>query len=480
MAKTAKKDSTLTLEEKLEQALVPNTEYPYKVPDNWCWGYLTSSFAECKDSFRKPINADERSGRAGSIPYYGATGQVGWIDDYLTDEELVLLGEDGAPFLDKAKNKAYIISGKAWVNNHAHILKSRFGHVGNVYLLHYLNIFDFTGYVSGTTRLKLTQSSMDTIPVPIAPFSEQQRIVDRIESLFAKLDEAKEKAQAVIDGYENRKAAILHKAFTGELTEGWRKKHKFSSEEFFYSIQQHLSAIKKKKQKKVQNSLKDRLKKKIPKEWLLVDLDSISKQITDGEHNTPKRVESYCGYYLLSARNIHDDALRLDNVDYIDGVEYSIISKRCNPIRGDILLSCSGSVGRCCVVCDDNNYCMVRSAAMISQYGCNSRFIMYMIQSDGIQEQIRLLSKQTAQANLFLGAIASLMIPLPSIEEQNELVERLDTLLFKMQQSKEIAEQAIDQINTLKKVILARAFRGELGTNDPKDESAVELLKSIL
>jgi type I restriction enzyme S subunit len=103
-----------------------------------------------------------------------------------------------------------------------------------------------------------------------------------------------------------------------------------------------------------------------------------------------------------------------------------------------------------------------------------------MIQSDGIQEQIRLLSKQTAQANLFLGAIASLMIPLPSIEEQNELVERLDTLLFKMQQSKEIAEQAIDQINTLKKVILARAFRGELGTNDPKDESAVELLKSIL
>lgn len=225
MARTAKKEKALTPEEKLAQALVPDVEQPYRVPENWCWGYLTASFAECKDSYRKPINATERAGRIGSIPYYGATGQVGWIDDYLTDEELVLLGEDGAPFLDLNKDKAYLILGKAWVNNHAHILKSFFGHAGNLYLLHYLNAFNYTGYVNGTTRLKLTQSSMDTIPVPIAPLAEQQRIVDRIESLFVKLDEAKEKAQAVVDGFEDRRAAILHKAFTGELTAEWRKEN---------------------------------------------------------------------------------------------------------------------------------------------------------------------------------------------------------------------------------------------------------------
>ena len=114
-----------------------------------------------------------------------------------------MLGEDGAPFLDMDKNKAYIISGKAWVNNHAHILKSRFGHYGNEYLMHYLNTFNYKGYVNGTTRLKLTQSSMATMPVPIPPENEQQRIVDRIESFFAKLDEAKEKAQAVVDGFED-------------------------------------------------------------------------------------------------------------------------------------------------------------------------------------------------------------------------------------------------------------------------------------
>ena len=95
MARTAKKETALTAEEKLAQALVPEAEQPYRVPANWCWVYLTKGFADCKDSYRKPINATERADRIGDIPYYGATGQVGWIDDYLTDEELVLLGEDG-------------------------------------------------------------------------------------------------------------------------------------------------------------------------------------------------------------------------------------------------------------------------------------------------------------------------------------------------------------------------------------------------
>lgn len=220
----AKKEAALTPEERLQAALVPDWEWPYKLPGNWCWTYLTKA-AECLDNFRKPINATERAGRNGNVPYYGATGQVGWIDDFLTDEDLVLLGEDGAPFLDLIKDKAYLITGKAWVNNHAHILRSLFGDTGNRYLLHYLNSFNYAGYVNGTTRLKLTRASMDTIPIPLPPLAEQQRIVDRIESLFAKLDEAKEKAQAVVDSFETRKAAILHKAFTGELTAKWREEH---------------------------------------------------------------------------------------------------------------------------------------------------------------------------------------------------------------------------------------------------------------
>jgi type I restriction enzyme S subunit len=126
------------------------------------WGtYYLEDVCEVLDRLRKPINSKERDKRIEGkkeselFPYYGATGQVGFIDDYLTDGEFVLIGEDGAPFLDFSKDIAYLIKGKTWVNNHAHILNSYFD---NKYLLHYLNQFNFYGYVSGTTRLKLTQS----------------------------------------------------------------------------------------------------------------------------------------------------------------------------------------------------------------------------------------------------------------------------------------------------------------------------------
>lgn len=225
-----KKKTALTIEERLQQALVPAEEQPYEVPENWVWVRLIGNVNSCLDGYRKPINSSERAKRVGKVPYYGATGQVGWIDDYLTNEHLVLLGEDGAPFLDLLKDKAYIIFGEAWVNNHAHILKSYFGEIGNVFLMHYLNMVDYKDYVKGTTRLKLTQGSMQLMPFPLPPFSEQQRIVERIEELFAKLDEAKERLQEVADSFAVRKAAILHKAFTGELTKQWRLENGVSDE----------------------------------------------------------------------------------------------------------------------------------------------------------------------------------------------------------------------------------------------------------
>lgn len=95
------KKKVKTEEELLQDALVPVEEQPYEIPSHWQWVRLVPGLAECLDKYRKPINAKERETRKGDIPYYGATGQVGWIDDYLTDEELVLLGEDGAPFLSR-------------------------------------------------------------------------------------------------------------------------------------------------------------------------------------------------------------------------------------------------------------------------------------------------------------------------------------------------------------------------------------------
>src|SRR6476620_3803394 len=128
------------------------------LPANWAITEL-GDVVDILDCQRVPVNAEERENRKGVIPYYGATGQVGWIDDYLFNEEVILLGEDGAPFLDSTKPKAYLVSGKSWVNNHAHVLRGRSGLL-NHFLLHQLNAIDYHQYVSGSTRLKLPQAPM--------------------------------------------------------------------------------------------------------------------------------------------------------------------------------------------------------------------------------------------------------------------------------------------------------------------------------
>lgn len=440
----AKKEAALTPEERLQAALVPDWEWPYKLPENWCWTYLTKA-AECLDNFRKPINATERAGRNGNVPYYGATGQVGWIDDFLTDEDLVLLGEDGAPFLDLIKDKAYLITGKAWVNNHAHILRSLFGDTGNRYLLHYLNSFNYAGYVNGTTRLKLTRASMDTIPIPLPPLAEQQRIVDRIESLFAKLDEAKEKAQAVVDSFETRKAAILHKAFTGELTAKWREEHGVRMES-----------------------------------W---EKKSVGELCISLKYGTAKKSDASGNVVVLRMGNLQQGEIDWSDLAYSndpDDIE------RYKLFPGDVLFNRTNSaalVGKTAIYRGEypaiyagylikldydhdkiiGDYLNYTLNTLDAKKYCNS------VKTDGVN-----------QSNINAKKIGAYSFNVPSIPEQEKIVSAIQKLLSKEQQTKEAAEIVLDQIELMKKSILARAFRGELGTNDPSEESAVELLRQVI
>ena len=190
------------------------------LPAGWIVLHL-EDVVDILDSQRVPVNATDRESRQGEVPYYGATGQVGWIDDYLFDEELVLLGEDGAPFLEPTKQKAYIIHGKSWVNNHAHVLRARNG-IPNAYMKYYLDIVDYHRFVSGTTRLKLNQSTMRQIPVPIAPPNQQKRIVAEIEKQFSRLDEAVAALKRIQANLKRYKASVLKAAVEGKLTEQWR------------------------------------------------------------------------------------------------------------------------------------------------------------------------------------------------------------------------------------------------------------------
>lgn len=443
MARGKKKES-LKPEERLQVALVPESEQLYKVPRNWCWTYLTKGAAECLDSFRKPINASERAKREGDIPYYGATGQVGWIDDFLTNEQLVLVGEDGAPFLDLIKDKAYIIEGKAWVNNHAHILRSCFGNVGNLFLMHYLNIFNYHDFVNGTTRLKLTQGSMDTMPVPIPPLSEQRRIVDRIESLFAKLDEAKQKAQDALDSFETRKAAILHKAFTGEFTAQWRKEHGVGMES-----------------------------------WENVSVSEICHSL---KYGTAKKSSTEGTVVVIRMGNLQDGEISWDDLAYSNDEEDI---EKYKLVPGDVLFNRTNSpalVGKTSIY--RGEYPAIYAGYLIKLDYDHSRvigdYLNYSLNTVSAKEYCNSVKTDGVnQSNINAKKIGAYRFDMPKINEQSEIVRILDDLLAKERQAKEAAEGVLEQIDLIKKAILARAFRGELGTNDPSEESAVELVKRI-
>lgn len=423
----AKKKQDLTPEERLAAALVPKEEWPYALPDGWKWVRLLGGAATCMDNKRKPVNSKERANRIGEIPYYGATGQVGWIDEYLTNEELILLGEDGAPFLDILKTKAYIINGKSWVNNHAHILKSFMGHIGNLYLMYYLNNFDYRKYVSGTTRLKLTQGKMKNIPVPYPPLSEQRRLVARIESLFAKLDAAKEKVQSVLDSHETRKAALLHAAFAGKLTAKWRE----------------------------EQGLPEKIYKTVP-------LDQVCDSIFDGDHMPPPKSNS--GIPFLVIANVNKGKLNFTGTRFVPQGYYESLTDTRKPRNGDVLYTLVGTYGIPVLVDTDEKFCFQRHMALLkpNKSSILQKYLWYTLQEKDFYQQATKIAKGTAQLTVPIKGLRQLTISLPSLPEQQEIVRILDRLLAREQRARQAAEETLAAIDRMKQSILARAFRGEL------------------
>ena len=187
--------------------------------------------------------------------------------------------------------------------------------------------------------------------------------------------------------------------------------------------------------------------------WQLQSFDRLTELITDGEHATPKRVEH--GIYLLSARNVLNHALQLDDVDYIDQEEYDRIAKRVVPRAGDVLISCSGTVGRCCSVPQGIKFQMVRSAALLRFKDCiNPVFAEYMITSDFLQDQINSSKTASSQANLFQGKIAKLKGFVPPIELQNEFL----SFVKQVEKSKIAVQKALDESQTLFDSLMQKYF----------------------
>ena len=224
MAK-AKKATALTLEERLEQALVPKAEQPYPVPENWCWTRI-KCVADIVTGGTPSKNNPKFYG--GNFPFFKPTDLDAGRHMYNASE---YLSEEGKYEVRRipANSTAVCCIGTIGKCGYFDVegttnqqINSAIPKINTLYFYYFCNTNDFIyqllAKASATTISIVNKSKMENCIFPLAPFPEQQRIVNRIESLFAKLDEAKEKAQAALDSFETRKAAILHKAFTGKLT----------------------------------------------------------------------------------------------------------------------------------------------------------------------------------------------------------------------------------------------------------------------
>lgn len=223
----------------------------------------------------------------------------------------------------------------------------------------------------------------------------------------------------------------------------------------------------------------------IPDDWEVLSLSEISKRITDGEHLTPRRSNS--GYYLLSARNILNGRINLLEVDYVGEIEYRRIRQRCNPEAGDVLISCSGTIGRVAIVPKGLECVMVRSAALIKPDAekLSGLYAQYFLQFSAGQKQIFASLNQGAQANLFLNHIQGLRVALPPTKAEQEaiaealsdtdaFIESLEQLIAKKRQIKQGAmQELLTGKRRIPKFVIKNGYKHAEAGTIPEDWSSI-------
>ena len=180
--------------------------------------------AKIHNGARKPISLKERNKIQGNIPYYGATGVVDYVNGYTHKGRFLLVGEDGANLLSKAKDLAYIVEGEIWVNNHAHVLKE-YENYSLDFIKIAINSLNLSNWVTGTAQPKLTKKALESLPIPKFTFAEQTEIVRRVEALFALADQIEQQSHAAAERVALLTRSVLAKAFRGELSAQWRCEH---------------------------------------------------------------------------------------------------------------------------------------------------------------------------------------------------------------------------------------------------------------
>lgn len=452
-----KKQIELTIEEKLQNALVPKEEQPYKIPSNWCWIRL-ENIAEWGSGGTPSRKRKEYYN--GNIPWI-KTGELnnGYI--FNSEEKITELG------LKNSSAKLYPINtviiamygatiGKVGIlsieatTNQACACAIVYKNILFKYVFHYL-IYQKEAFINkskGGAQPNLSQEIIKKHEIPLPPIKEQQRIVNRIESLFAKLDRAKELIENTLAQFEQNKMAILHKAFTGELTAKWRIENNIDLSSWENGILMDFCKINPKKINTKEFD-DDMIVSFIPMPCVSDIWGKIVKKELRKLGEVKKGYTNFC----------EGDVLFAKITPCMENGKSAIVDKLENDIG-------FGSTEFYVLRCDENKL--------------NNKYLHYFVRQKTFRDEAKgEMTGAVGQQRVPKTFLENYKMKVPTIEEQQEIVNILDNLLAKYNKIKNL-EQQLEKIELLKKAILAKAFRGELGTNNPDEESAENLLKEIL
>lgn len=441
-----KKKTALTIEERLQQALVPAEEQPYEVPENWVWVRL-GAIAEIVTGGTPSKKHPEYYG--GNFPFYKPSdldqGRLTYdASEYLSEEgkkvSRIIPKNSTAVCCIGSIGKCGYLMCEGTTNQQ---INSAIPKINSLCLYYYLCTENFVqnllSMASAITIAIVNKSKMESCAFPLPPLSEQQRI----EELFAKLDEAKERLQEVVDSFAVRKAAILHKAFTGELTKQWRRENGVSDES-----------------------------------WEEKKLGDICK-IGSGGTPSRKHEEYYNGNIPWIKTGELAWNVITESEEYITEEAVANSSAKMH-FAGSVLVAMYGqglTRGKAAILginaTTNQAVCALQPLELLT-----SEFLFYYFMKN--YWQFREEAVGGNQPNYSAKMISNWFINLPSLPEQHEIVRLIDDLLARERSAQQATEQALASIDLMKKSILARAFRGELGTNKASEASAVELLKQVL
>jgi len=476
----------------------------HKFPSSWISAEL-GEICEIFDSRRKPINASERSkrneGKSDSelFPYYGATGEAGKINSYLFDGPHVLIGEDAAPFLEPHRGVAYLVTGKFWVNNHAHILKHP---TSNRFLCYYLLQVNYRPFVTGTTRLKLNQEQLRKIPLPLPPLAEQKRIVSKIEELFSELDAGEESLRRARRQLGVYRQSLLKQAFEGKLTAPWRKQNPHLLE----SPDQLLNRIQAERQARYAEELRaweaagrngSKPKKPIPIQsfgsadlvgnpvvpdvWIVMTYGDLCSVVRNGISQKPSGTS---GHKIARISAVRPMAFDLQDYRFLDcGDDFaSEFTLRAD----DLVFTRYNGARRFVGVCarfpssEPRLYPdkLIRTCPDLPSL--DSRFLEIALNTGLSRAWLETKIRTTAgQSGVSGGDVKAMPVPLCCLPEQREIVRLLDEQFTVIEQNEREIDAALKRSAALRQSILKKAFTGQLVPQDPTDEPASVLLERI-